>query len=56
MSWISVIGAIAELILELIAQFKKKEVQDLGIQLKNAKTVAEKQAVARAISEHFYSN
>ena len=54
MSWLTSLGAIAELIIQIIAIFKKAEVRQLGVDLKNAKTVADKQAIARRISEHFY--
>lgn len=55
MGWLTSIGAIAELVLQVVAIFKKREVQALGEQLRNAKTVDEKQKAAQAISAHLYS-
>lgn len=49
------IAAIIELIREIIQAFKKNEVKNLGVKLKNAKSPEEKQHVAQAISLHLYN-
>lgn len=55
MNWISSVGAIAELILEILAALRKREVHALGEELKNAKTPEDKQAVAARIAAHLYN-
>lgn len=54
MGWLSGLGTLAELIMEIMKLFQKKHAQDLVMELKNAKTPEEKQKAASLISLELY--
>ncbi len=54
MSWLTNLGALASLIIEILKLIKKEEAKSLVTELKNAETSDEKRAVAQRLSAHLY--
>lgn len=54
MGWLSSLGTLAGLIMQIIKLFQKKHAEDLVMELKNAKTPEEKQQAASRISLELY--
>lgn len=54
MAWLTNLGTIASLILEVLRLIKKEQAHSLIEELKNAKTSEEKKAVAIRLSSHLY--